>query len=67
MGLLLNEGLRVDSRKLEADALAGVNGQVQVFLDLVHVHVLLVVECAQINGAFNRDVYELGQHEAILH
>jgi len=59
--LLLDEGLRLDSRKLKTNTFACINSQIQVLLSLVNVHILLGIDCLRENGIFNSNIDKLGE------
>jgi len=43
MVLLLGKSLRVDTRELDTDTLAGIDSQVEIFLNLIDIEILLSV------------------------
>ena len=62
MRFLFDECLWLNSRKFQANTLACINGQVQVLLSLIDVHVLLCVNSFRENCIFNSNVHKLGKH-----
>ena len=65
--LLLNEGLSRDAWELETDSLCSVESQVQVLLDHIHVHILLLVYCSEIDGVSLSEIDELAHDNSIFH
>ena len=61
MRLLLDEGLRLDSRKLKTNTFACINSQIQVLLSLINVHILLGIDCLGENGIFNSNINKLSE------
>ena len=61
MRFLLDECLGLDSRKLETNTLASIDGQVQVLLGLIDVHILFSIDCLWENSVLNSDVHKLGK------
>jgi len=59
--LLLDEGLRLDSRKLKTNTFACINSQIQVLLSLINVHILLGIDCLRENGIFNSNINKLSE------
>jgi len=62
MRLLLDECLRFDSRKFKTNTFACINSQIQVFLCLINVHILLVIDCLWENGIFNSNIDKLSEN-----
>lgn len=61
MRLLLDEGLRLNSRKLKTNTFACINSQIQVLLSLINVHILLGIDCLRENGIFNSNINKLSE------
>ena len=61
MRLLLDEGLRLDSRKLKTNTFACINSQIQVLLSLINVHILLGIDRLRENGIFNSNINKLSE------
>jgi len=62
MRLLLDECLRFDSRKFKTNTFACINSQIQVFLCLINVHILLGIDCLWENGIFNSNIDKLSEN-----
>lgn len=66
MRFLLDECLGLDSRKLKTNTLASIDGQVQVLLGLIDVHIFLSIDCLWENSVLNSNVHKLGKYYTSL-
>lgn len=67
MRLLFDKGLRVDTRKLDANTLASIDSKVEILLNLIDIHVFLGIQSSEINSVLDRDVNELREDNTALH